>query len=48
MSLSREGERLVDPNADKAVSGVGYVENHEDAFDYLHRENSLGKFGPPS
>lgn len=33
---------------DKSVSGVGYVEDHQSAVDYLHGENALGKFGPPA
>ncbi|WWD22588.1 hypothetical protein CI109_107081 [Kwoniella shandongensis] len=32
----------------KAVGGVGYVEDHQDAVDFLNVESNLGKFVPSS
>jgi hypothetical protein len=32
---------------DKAVGGVGYVEDHQSPIEYLHRDDiGIGKFGP--
>jgi hypothetical protein len=34
---------------DKAVSGVGYVEDHQNPVEFMQKdENGIGKFGPAS
>ena len=34
---------------DKAVGGVGYVEDHQDPVEFLHKDNlGVGKFGAPT
>jgi hypothetical protein len=32
--------------ADKAVGGVGYVEDHQSPVEFLHGQTGLGMFGP--